>query len=764
MTLFEYFTGLAEEGETALIVRQIDTGSLHADGTPRYTWPAYYPKRKRKEDESWYLNTGSFIVDRFKDGKPSASMHNCTHTLFMMLDDIGTKSKTPPLAPTAIVETSPGNYQYWYAYREQPTIEKQCAALTAIAAAGYTDPGATNAVRNCRLPGSVNVKPGREAFVCREIEFHPEREYILDEICEALGVTPSEESAKAPTIRVKDTGDDIVLRWLSDNGHVLERANNAGWVGVVCPNAHEHTDGSLGARYLPATRAFCCYHGHCSHIDSRAFLQWVCDNGGPQAEHGLRDDITAGVMSEALSKITPNDIFTDKAKEAVEAANRREAGRKDRTEWFERFAYVMSDDAYFDLDTRQEMPRGVFNAIFRHVHCISRNGGRRIEASVWYDEHRQDSGGRALTGITYAPGETELVVSDGLIYGNKWINARPKVEANPDADVLRWLAHAEMLIPDEDERRHVFDAMAYKVQNPRVKINHAVLHGGDEGCGKDTLWAPFIWAVCGPRPRNRGLIDADGLTSQWGYAFESEILILNELREPEARERRALANRLKPVIAAPPETISINRKSLHPYEAMNRMFVLAFTNDPVPITLPSQDRRWFCIWSHAPRMPESEAVALWRWYQSGGFEAVASWLLARDVSAFNPAATPMETEFKRCMIENGMSSAETSIIDKIRAGEKPFHRGFVGGSWAVLEEELSVGYGAPKIYRAAILHALKEAGWVDIGRVHSATNPTKKQVWVAPELLARRVSKTLLRDLLEKPDEPVDNVVNLRKP
>ena len=37
----------------------------------------------------------------------------------------------------------------------------------------------------------------------------------------------------------------------------------------------------------------------------------------------------------------------------------------------------------------------------------------------------------------------------------------------------------------------------------------------------------------------------------------------NELREPEASARRALANKLKPVIAAPPDTLPINRKGLH---------------------------------------------------------------------------------------------------------------------------------------------------------------------------------------------------------
>jgi hypothetical protein len=144
------------------------------------------------------------------------------------------------------------------------------------------------------------------------------------------------------------------------------------------------------------------------------------------------------------------------------------------------------------------------------------------------------------------------------------------------------------------------------------------------------MWAPFIWAVCGPHLKNRGLLDNDTMSSQFGYALESEILILNELKEPDAKERRALANKLKPIIAAPPDMLTVNRKGLHPYQMANRVFVLAFSNDPVPISLDSQDRRWMCVWSHAPRMAADAAARMWDWYKAGGFAAVGAWLQARD--------------------------------------------------------------------------------------------------------------------------------------
>ena len=98
----EFLTGLAPEGETALIVRQkpqLKDGELqfHADGAIKCTWPAALPDiTKIKDGQSWYGNTASFIIDRFQEGKVSASAANCEYCLVLVLDDVGTKSKQPP--------------------------------------------------------------------------------------------------------------------------------------------------------------------------------------------------------------------------------------------------------------------------------------------------------------------------------------------------------------------------------------------------------------------------------------------------------------------------------------------------------------------------------------------------------------------------------------------------------------------------------------------------------------------------------------------
>jgi hypothetical protein len=736
----DYLTQIAPEGETILFVKQkpiIRNGEplRHNDGTPRYVWPALLPTRLNlSRPAAWYANTGCFIVDRLSDGV-SASAANCERVAFMVLDDIGTKSKVPPLEPTWKMETSPGNYQWGYTFGldDQPSKGEFSAAIKAIAEAGFTDPGAVNPVRNFRIEGSLNLKEGRDNFAAVLTEFHPEREFTLPQIVQALGVTPGPvDTAYIRGVYLEDDGLDVVLEWIRERGLLLEKANAEGWYGVVCPNHAEHTTGDPGGRYNPISRSYTCFHGHCGEWDSEKFLRWVEAEGGPKTGYGLRDDLLAKKMEAALSKITPTEQFPDEAAKVIEEVERRSMGRIDKAKWYERFAYIQGDDAYFDLVERREISRSTFNAIFRHVQCLSIHNNRRIEASICFDENRQAMGAHSLVGVTFAAGESILVSRNGLVYGNRWRNARP---AATDGDVSLWIQHAERMIPDPIEREHVFNVMAYKRQHANQKINHAVLHAGRPGSGKDTLWAPFLWSIGGQSLANVAIVKNEELNSQWGYALESEVIVINELRQSEAKDRRALENSLKPVIAAPPELLSVNRKGLHPYEALNRVFVLSFSNERAAISLPRDDRRWFVIWSHAERMAIEDANRLWAWYKAGGFEAIAAWLDARDVSAFNPGAAPPMTEAKTIMLESAMSTAESFLVEMIRSRQGDFARGVVGAPfYAICDRLQGLAPAGIKIVPAALMHALREAEWVDLGRIHSRDFPSKKHLFCHPQL------------------------------
>jgi hypothetical protein len=740
----DWLAGLAAEGETALLVRQ--KGRVYVPERP---------SRWREDDGAWYGNTGSFIEERL-ERRWSASRDNIEHVLVMMLDDIGTKVEAPPLAPTWIMETSPGNYQYGYAFEfdAQPTKAEFAAAMKAIAAAGYTDEGALNAVRNFRLPGSVNLKPGRDGFRSRLVEWHRDREFTLAGICAALGVTPGEVSAEVYTVIVDDGESDDVLCWVSEQGMLLERPNSAGWAGVVCPNADEHSNDDPEGRYFPATRAYKCLHAHCAGWDSVRYLDWVAEAGGPRVGYGLRDELIQAQLAGALARVAPTEAYPDEAAAVVAEVERREAGRVERAGWYERFAYLHADDGYFDLVDRKQYSRSNFNAVFRHVDCksihVAASGKpRRVEASVSYDENRVAMGARVLQGVTYAPGEGVLVSLAGDVYANLWRDGR--VEGVP-GDVGPWLRHVERMLPDPDERRHVLDWMAFKVQRPNVKINHGVLHGGVPGSGKDTMWWPFLYAIGGTGKTNVSVVKNEELTLQWGYSLLCEVMVINELRQAEASDRRALENRLKPLLAAPPDVLSINRKGLHPFDALNRLSVVAFSNERVPIVLTSDDRRWFVVWSDAGALTPREGAAIWDWYKSGGVEAVVGWLRARDVSAFAPGASPMMTEAKSIMLAAGLSPVESALVEMMRDRRGDFACGAAQGPWQALCDRLAGHMPAgSRVTVHALFAAFREAGWVDLGRVKTVEHSTKVHVLASPEVLERyEGNRSEIRRLCER--------------
>lgn len=705
-----YLVGLAPEGETALFVEQTSTGA----------WVPFMPEEYPTKQGALYANTASFIRERIAR-RLSVSANNAEYVLCLMLDDIGTKiEKTPPLAPTWIIETSAGSFQWGYAFSVQPKKSIFVALVKALAEAGYTDPGALGPARNFRLPGSVNLKPGRGMFQARLAEFNPSHEYTVDDIATACGVTLSDEGDNPlPPVELGDTGSDSVLNWLYTQGLVLEPPNQEGWVSVLCPNHKEHTTGDSTARYLPKTRAFSCFHGHCQGTTSTVFLEWIAKQGGPVVAAGLRADVLAAPMAQALAKIAPSQTFPTTPEEI-------------RAGWFERYVYLSEDNAYFDMQDNVLVKRAAFDATYRGTAFKTRHGDRRVEASISFDEWRETFGGKVCKSLTYYPGAEPFLTVDGLEMANTWRDARPEPKRG---DVSKWLDHVKYLVPDEVQRNHLLDMLAFKVQKPGIKICHALLIAGVEGAGKDTLLAPFFWAVGGATKKNCTIVETEGLADRWGYAKETEVMEICELRQSESKDRRALANKLKPVITAPPDWLSIEKKGQHPYNAINKILVIAYSNERDAIALSSEDRRWFCIWVDTPRLATHIAVSIWDWFRDDdGFAKVAGFLHDRDVSKFNPTAPPPATEAKAAMIESSRSPQESFLVDLISRRAGVFAAGAIASPLvSVLDKLAGVAPLNMQLNPHALRHALKEAGWVDLGQV-KPYKQVGRCVYCAPDM------------------------------
>jgi hypothetical protein len=104
--------------------------------------------------------------------------------------------------------------------------------------------------------------------------------------------------------------------------------------------------------------------------------------------------------------------------------------------------------------------------------------------------------------MTWIPGEP-MIVADRLVSEGGWIERpgckvfnlyRPPTLIRGDArDAGPWLDHCHRIYGDNAD--HIIKWLAHRAQHPQVKINHALVLGGPQGIGKDTLVEPVKHAV-----------------------------------------------------------------------------------------------------------------------------------------------------------------------------------------------------------------------------------------------------------------------------
>jgi hypothetical protein len=397
--------------------------------------------------------------------------------------------------------------------------------------------------------------------------------------------------------------------------------------------------------------------------------------------------------------------------------------------WNARYCYDGKIDGYFDTKHRLTISRRHFDARYAGIPCVSiHDSTELVEASVLFDQLQPFE----VSGTTFVPGGEAVVNGKG----NRWMDAR---RPGVDGDAEPWLNLVKLLIPGKKAREHVLDWMAFKVQFPDRKVNHAILHYGASGCGKSMMWLPFFYAV----GQVRYVLDADNFDLH-SEELETEVLVFDQLNQ---KHDPQFANRLKPLRAAPPLALTIYDDH-GGYEIPNRISVVALTSCSNSIKLTDDDRRWFYIHSQAPaldRIGEIYARERFYWYENEeGYDIVARYLQTRDVSKFNTGPAP-KTDEKKTLIENGRSDEEAAVHEMLENNET----GIVAGPLSNVVAEMSEATGL-NISRNDLLLALCNAGWIDRGVVNkSRLFLTPRRLFCRPDLADK--SNTELRLLIEKP-------------
>jgi hypothetical protein len=293
----------------------------------------------------------------------------------------------------------------------------------------------------------------------------------------------------------------------------------------------------------------------------------------------------------------------------------------------------------------------------------------KIPAASWIDRNKP------VEQMTWAPG-LPMVIKDKLILDGGWIrkigaavfNLYRPAEPFPGGDpakAQKWIDHTKFVYPDDAS--HIISWLAHRVQHPEVKINHALVLGGDQGIGKDTLLEPVKHAI---GPWNCQEASPQQILGRFNGFLKSVILRVSEARDLGEYDRFGFYDHMKTYTAAPPDTLRIDEKHLREYYIPNVCGVIITTNHKNDgIFLSEDDRRHYVAWSS--RQKEDQKFQggywqdMWKWYATEGTAHVAAYLREHDLSGFDPKAPPPKTAAWWSIVDSNRPAEESELADAI---------------------------------------------------------------------------------------------------
>lgn len=296
-----------------------------------------------------------------------------------------------------------------------------------------------------------------------------------------------------------------------------------------------------------------------------------------------------------------------------------------------------------------------------------------ITATQWLQENRP------VHQLVWSPGDEKVIEGRQLDNGG-WIETdgyraynvyQPPIAAAGDAsDVAPWLDHVHTVYPDD--ANHIISWLAHRVQKPHEKINHALVLGGYQGIGKDTIIEPALRAV---GPQNCHEVTPAVLVGRFNNYVRSVILRISEAHDLGRIDRYDFYEHCKPLIAAPPFALRCDEKNLAETYVPNVMGVIITTNHKVDgLYLPEDDRRHYVCWSECRRddfvqeddaagQPVNYFAAIYTWFNAGGYANVGTYLSTFDLSSFDPTTPPCKTPAFWAIVDSNRPAEDAELAD-----------------------------------------------------------------------------------------------------
>jgi hypothetical protein len=344
-----------------------------------------------------------------------------------------------------------------------------------------------------------------------------------------------------------------------------------------------------------------------------------------------------------------------------------------------------------------------------------------IKANVWLDQNRP------VEQMTWAPG-MPMIVTDKLVSDGGWIDRMgvrtfnlyrpPIIRLGDRLAVQPWLDHVHRLFPNDGD--HIIKWTAQRVQRPQQKINHALVLGGHQGIGKDTILEPVKRAV---GPWNFSEPSPQQIMGRFNGFVKAVIMRINEARDLGEYDRFKFYDHMKAYTAAPPDVLRVDEKHLREHAVFNVCGVIITSNYKTNgIFLPVDDRRHYVAWSDLSKedFPKNYWNELYGWYEAGGADNVAAYLSDLDLSGFDPKAPPPKTAAFWEIVNAARQPEDAELADVLDELGKPN---------VVTLQQLALrataefaDYLRDRRNSRTIPHRLEECGYVQVTNPHAKSD------------------------------------------
>jgi len=330
--------------------------------------------------------------------------------------------------------------------------------------------------------------------------------------------------------------------------------------------------------------------------------------------------------------------------------------------FIDRIAYMMKQKKYYDLEDKE-----MYDAEAIDVKYSKFFEGKYTPLKYW--KLHKDS--KVCVDFTYKPNDPNR-----FVHVNKklMINVYEKNDLVPDAKVdtdVFW-ALLKHVIPHDECREHFLNWYAYPVQNPGVKIRHAVIMQSDEfQLGKGSLFDLHRDMLGTGNTRKIEL--AEALDKGKNYLLNYQTVLIDEAKSSGSwTEKAQLINTLKTIITEGSIGVRQLYKEYSEQDTCTNYWINTNYKDAFP--LPKNEVRYFVYFSPAKRNQQMLDEFHLQRLQNNLAAGVLAELMDRDLSKFNPLAPAPHTIFRDQM--SGMADRPLNdfIREQFEQGVFPFDR------------------------------------------------------------------------------------------